>query len=78
MNKYIKYQNKAVKNHIASLYTLKSFFKRIKLNLDNSVVSILKQVDVSSYLETFLTAKNYTEKHYKFLISNFPSEKVNY
>ncbi|OUM58362.1 hypothetical protein PIROE2DRAFT_16388, partial [Piromyces sp. E2] len=75
LNKYIKYQNKAVRNHISSLYTLKSFFKKIKQNLDNNVASILKEVDIDSYLELILSSKSHTEKNYKFLISNFPNEK---
>ena len=78
LNKYIKFKNKAVRNHISTLYTLKSFFKKLRLNLDNNAASIMKQLDVNEYLEILLNLKKNTEKNYKFLITNFPSEKVIY
>ncbi|ORX59239.1 hypothetical protein BCR36DRAFT_408745 [Piromyces finnis] len=78
LNKYNKYQNNAVENHISSLYILKVFFKKINQNLDNNVSAILKEVDISSFLELLMTSKSNTEKHYKFLITNFPNEKKTY
>lgn len=46
--------------------------------MDNNVTSILKEVDIDSYLELILSSNSHTEKNYKFLISNFPNEKVMY